>query len=107
MRKSGDAVHSFSPFWAGPRSRAADGAYYRMDGPATKGSAKVVAPAASLYIMGARPVAPFILPERPMRLPRIAVFAATLAVLASRSLSAAEPARPVPPRFSAAYIDRS
>ncbi len=37
MRKSGDAVHSFSPFWAaGPRSRATDGAYYRTYGSATK-----------------------------------------------------------------------
>ena len=42
-----------------------------------------------------------------MRLPRIPVFAAVLAALASLPLLAAEPARPVPPRFSAAYIDRS
>src|SRR5258706_5836728 len=68
---------------------------------------QAVARAASLYIMGARPVTPFILPERPMRLPRITVFAATLAVLARGPLSAAEPARPVPPRFSPGYIDRS
>jgi len=42
-----------------------------------------------------------------MRLPRIAVFAAAFAALTSLPSRAAEPARPVPPRFSAAYIDRS
>src|SRR2546422_6687767 len=68
-----------------------------------------VAPDAALYIMGAphRPFAPFILPERPMRLPRIPVFAAALAALACVPLRAAEPARPVPPRFSAGYMDKS
>src|SRR5437667_8987237 len=38
---------------------------------------------------------------------RLVLFAAALAALASQPLRAAEPARPVPPRFSAAYIDRS
>src|SRR3989475_3449106 len=68
-----------------------------------------VAPDAALYIMGARhrPFAPFVLPERPMRLPRIPVFAAALAALACVPLRAAEPARPVPPRFSAGYMDKS
>jgi len=42
-----------------------------------------------------------------MRLPRIAVFAAAFAALTSLPSRAAEPARPFPPRFSAAYIDRS
>jgi len=42
-----------------------------------------------------------------MRLLRIAVFAAAFAALASFPSRAAEPARPVPPRFSAGYIDRS
>src|SRR6267143_6843715 len=60
-----------------------------------------------IYIMGARPVTPFILPEKPMRLPRIPVFAAALTALACSPLRAAEPARPVPPRFSAGYIDKS
>src|ERR1041385_8868420 len=41
-----------------------------------------------------------------MRLPRIPVFSAALAALAL-PLFAAEPARPVPPRFSASYIDES
>src|SRR5438094_880846 len=40
-----------------------------------------IAPGA-LYIMGARPNTPSILPERPMRLPRIPVFAAVPAALA-------------------------
>src|SRR3989475_2542263 len=68
-----------------------------------------VAPDAALYIMGAphRPFAPFILPERPMRLPRIPALGAGLAALACPQPRAAEPARPVPPRFSAAYIDKS
>src|SRR5256885_2125523 len=38
---------------------------------------------------------------------RLVLSAAALATLASQPLCAAEPARPVPPRFSAAYIDRS
>ncbi len=42
-----------------------------------------------------------------MRLPRPFLFAAALAALASRPLCAAEPARPVPPRFSAGYMDAS
>ena len=42
-----------------------------------------------------------------MRLPRIPVFAAVLAALVSVPLCAAEPARPVPPRFSAGYMDKS
>ena len=42
-----------------------------------------------------------------MRLPRIPVLAAVLAALACPPLRAAEPARPVPPRFSAGYIDKS
>src|SRR6267378_3622863 len=80
--------------------------------PGKKRARKVLAAAASLYIMGARPVTrpsghPSILSERPMRLPRIAVFAAAFAALTSLPSRAAEPARPVPPRFSAAYIDRS
>src|SRR6267378_7531157 len=62
---------------------------------------------AAVYIMGARPVTRFILPERPMRLPRIPVFAAALAALACVPLRAAEPPRPVPPRFSAGYMDKS
>src|SRR6267143_1844816 len=68
-----------------------------------------VAHGAALYIMSARhrPFAPFILPERPMRLPRIPVFAAALAALACVPLRAAEPPRPVPPRFSAGYMDKS
>src|SRR5260221_5821540 len=68
-----------------------------------------VAPAAALYIMGARyrPITPFIPPERPMRLPRILVFAAALATPACVPLFAPEPARPVPPRFSAGYMDKS
>src|SRR2546423_4348186 len=66
-----------------------------------------IAPAAALYIMGARPNTPSILAERPMRLPRIPVFAAVPAALACLPLFAAEPARPVPPRFSASYMDAS
>src|SRR6267378_3120818 len=62
---------------------------------------------AAVYIMGARPVTRFILPERPMRLPRIPVFAAALAALACVPLRAAEPARPVAPRFSAGYMEKS
>jgi putative endopeptidase len=42
-----------------------------------------------------------------MRPPRILAFAAALAAPASLQLLAAEPARPVPPRFSADYIDKS
>ncbi len=53
------------------------------------------------------PIAPFILPERPMKLPRLLVFAAALAALACLPSRAAEPARPVPPRFSAGYMDAS
>src|SRR5260221_6722691 len=75
--------------------------------PGKRRARKVLAAAASLYIMGARPVTPSILSERPMRLPRIAVFAAAFAALTSLPSRAAEPARPVPPRFSATYIDRS
>jgi len=42
-----------------------------------------------------------------MRQPRLLLFAAVLAALASLPLFAAEPARPAPPRFSADYMDRS
>src|SRR5882762_9197077 len=42
-----------------------------------------------------------------MRQPRLLLFAAVLAALASLPLFAAEPARPAPPRFSAGYMDRS
>src|SRR5437667_2752265 len=77
--------------------------------PGNKSARAASLPAPALYIMGARhrPFAPFILPERPMRLPRIPIFAAALAALACVPLRAAEPARPVPPRFSAGYMDKS
>jgi predicted metalloendopeptidase len=42
-----------------------------------------------------------------MRHPRLLLAAAALAALAHGLLSAAEPARPVPPRFSVGFIDRS
>jgi putative endopeptidase len=42
-----------------------------------------------------------------MRHPRLLLAAAALAALACGPLAAAEPARPVPPRFSVGYIDRS
>jgi len=42
-----------------------------------------------------------------MRHPRLLLAATALAALACGPLSAAEPARPVPPRFSVGYIDRS
>src|SRR5258708_12032358 len=42
-----------------------------------------------------------------MRHPRLLLAATALAALACGPLSAAEPARPAPPRFSVGYIDRS
>src|SRR5260370_22549254 len=43
----------------------------------------------------------------PMRHPRLLLAATALAALACGPLSGGEPARPVPPRFSVGYIDRS
>src|SRR5258708_21402927 len=50
-----------------------------------------------------------IMPARnrpPMRHPRLLLAATALAALACGPLSAADPARPGPPRFSVGYIDR-
>src|SRR5882672_9895428 len=44
---------------------------------------------------------------RPMKRYRFVLFAAALAALACRPLSAAEPGQPVPPRFSAGHMDTS
>src|SRR5437773_3211520 len=75
--------------------------------PGNKSARKPSLPPPPYIYNGARPMTPSILPERAMRLSRIPVFAAVLAELACSPLRAAEPARPVPPRFSAAYIDKS
>src|SRR6267378_5571936 len=70
-------------------------------------SASILALVTALYIMGARhrPLHRFF--RRPMRFLRLPVVAAALAALACPPLQAAEPAQPVPPRFSTGYIDAS
>src|SRR5258706_120828 len=51
--------------------------------------------------------AAFAIARPPMRYPRLLLAVTALAALVCGPLSAAEPAKPVPPRFSAGYIDRS
>src|SRR5437773_974890 len=107
MRKSGNAVHSFSPCWVRGRGAGPPMARTIARTARQQKCLSISAPVTALYIMGARHRPLHRIFRQPMRLPRIPVFAAVLAALVSVPLCAAEPARPVPPRFSAGYMDKS
>src|SRR5437773_10946823 len=107
MRKSGNAVHSFSPCWVRGRGAGPPMARTIARTARQQKCLSISAPVTALYIMGARHRPLHRIFRQPMRLPRPFLFAAALAALASRPLCVAEPARPIPPRFSAGYMDAS